>query len=243
MKKYLVIAVCILFAACSSDDSSSSNNNSNGNLTRSDAYFPSLDVNYSVDYEYDNLGRIVSLNTQTISPSGTSNNSETYEYNTDGQIWKVIKPNGFNTEFTFSNGLIVSSINMPNMTSTAYIYDSSKRLIKQEIYSEDGDLNYEYVYLYNEQNNILSREVSGNSNYIHVYEYDNNQNPYFNVYANQEIAKVLEINPNNFMNRTKSIGSSQTVYTHEYTYSSSSLPLTSKEYENGNLVGQTAYSY
>ncbi|TYB75029.1 MULTISPECIES: hypothetical protein [Bizionia] len=242
MKNIILIAFSMLLFTCSNDDSDS-NNNSNGNLKKTEAYFPSMDVNYSIDYKYDNIGRIESLNTQTINSSGTSNNSETYEYNSEGQIWKVIKPNGFNTEFTFSNGLIVSSMNMPNMTSTLYIYDSSDRLIKQEIYGDDGDINYEYDYLYDEQNNILSREVSGNSNYIHVYEYDNNPNPYFNVYANQEIAKVLEINPNNFMNRTKSIGSSQTVYTHEYTYNSSNLPLTSKEYENGNLVGQTAYSY
>ncbi len=246
MKKLLLsisVLAIVLFSACSSDDSDSSNNVPYGSLSKIESYFPSMQVQYNIDFIYDPIGRIQSLNSQTISSMGTSNNLEFFSYNSDGQIWKISKSN-FNIEYTFLNGLIVSSLSSPSMYTGLYFYNDSEQLERQEIYDENGDLDYMVEYLYDNEGNIIERYVTGTTSYFHSYDYDTNSNPYYRIFQNQEIGKIYyEITPNNALTKTRTQNTSSTNYTYDYDYNSLNNPTTSSEYQNGNLVGQTTYTY
>lgn len=243
MKRLFFIAILFLIAACSSDDSDSSNNNSNGNLTRMEVHLPTIETNYNLDFEYDSFGRIKTIYSQTNSSFGESNNSENFTYNSEGQIWKISKSN-FNIEYAFSNGLIESSFSSPSMYTGLYFYNDLEQLERQEIYDENGDLDYEINYLYDGEGNIMERQFIGSSSYVHTYEYDDNNNPFFRIFQNQEIGKIYyEVTPNNILSKTRSQNTSSTVYTYEYDYNSSSFPMSNTEHQDGSLVGRTNYFY
>jgi len=252
MKNYFALIFTLLLISCNSDDNTSlsPNNTPSGALTKVEAYFPTLDLNYNSDYLYDLNGKISSSVSTSIQP-GFDNDVTTIDYlvNSEGQIWKIIWPN-FSDEYQFSNGLIVSSIrtSTPSGTiSTAqYSYNSNNELIKTEYFDENGVSGSVVIYTYDANGNLLTTNTttpSGNTQ-SYTYEYDTNPSPMSMVYGNHEFGKILGTSPNNRTKRTYNNNGTITVFTAEYTYNTYGYPITETEYQNGNtLAEETTFTY
>lgn len=232
MKKYLVIAVCVLLAACGSDDldNVSQNNAPSGILIKVEVYFPTTETNVKTNFNYNSSGKIESINSETRYDGETTTSSEKYEYNSNNQIWKTYVDNALRSQYSFTNNLITSTVFVSNQHSLIYTYNDLERLIKSKHYDENNILISETNNIYDNEGNLIG--TNGNV----TNSYDDKNNPFVAVYEGQELSKLYFINPSNVLNK----GS---IYTYDYEYNSLGFPITSNEYQNEILVGQTIYNY
>ncbi|OBX21874.1 MULTISPECIES: hypothetical protein [Bizionia] len=259
MKKYLVIAVCILFASCSSDDDSNTDNSSQDNapsgaLIKVEVYQVFSETNTTASYFFNSNGRVSKLHSKAVNSNGEAEYITSFAYNSNNQIWKsTTEYNGSidYTEFTFNNGLITSSYRYRNngdILRALYDYNTSNQLISKEHFNADNILAATTDITFFTDGNIEStyfeRDDGGIKGY--TYEFDNKNNPQYEIFENQEIGKVDGINLNNVTKSYYSNDSSGATIdtTIEYTYNERGYPLTSNEYsQSGTLTAQVTYTY
>ncbi|WP_055444064.1 hypothetical protein [Lacinutrix himadriensis] len=251
MKKYFVIAVCILLAACDSDDSDnvSQNNAPSGTLISTETYSVISGYRHISTNSFDSNGRLIEINGIQTSPDGeSSSSSTTFSYNSNGQIWKSIYTNGRFEEFYFTNNLISSSIyaNEFNSGERIYSYNNLNQLNHIQFIDEDNVEVATKDITFDSNGNITNTYSSNSENTSfteYTFEYDNKNNPAASLFNNQEFRKILEYNFNNKTKRIYSRNSGTNVFTMEYTYNEADYPLTSNEYMDGDLVTQSTFNY
>ncbi|QRM88763.1 hypothetical protein FG167_05785 [Lacinutrix sp. WUR7] len=252
MKKYLVIAICILVTACSSNDSDnvSQSNAPSGALIKVEVFNLISDITSKLTYSFDSRGRIASLNQKIFLTDETRNTTVTYSYNSNGQIVRhasTYEGNDEITEYVFNIDLITSSTRYHNNGSIYrrnYSYNNIDQLIRESILNENNIETASKEYTYTNNGNIENTYQENDGSFIeYTFEYDNKNNPANTLYNNQEISKIIGYNYNNKTKRVYSTNNGTNVYTLEYTYNDAGYPLTSNEYLGGELVTQSTFTY
>lgn len=251
MKKYLIIVVSVLLAACNSDESDSPtpNNAPSGALVRVETYFPLGEVQINVTNFFDANGRIASSLTEETGTSINSSYTSEYLYNQQGQIWKLIHNSTFNTydEFQFTNGLITQSTTHKvngEIFYKQFLYNDQNQLTHIQYLNVDNVEGATYDITFNDDGNILNTYLGNDGSFTeYTYEYDNHNNPYSILFNNQEIRKVLEYNFNNKTKRIYSRNIGTRIFTREYTYNDANYPTSFNEYMDGDLVTQVTFIY
>ncbi|WP_179009117.1 hypothetical protein [Winogradskyella forsetii] len=250
MKKYLLIAISFLLAACSNDgsDNTSQNNPPSGALIKVEVYFPTTNTHYIVINSFDSNGRIKGMSSETISSDGTTNQySTTFFYNDSGQIWKTSYIDDRAEEYYFTDDLISSStFYNENNGERRYLYNTLNQLNHIQYLNEDNvevatkDITFDSN---GNINNTYLLNLNNDSFTEYTFEYDNKNNPYLTLFNDQEIKKIIEYNFNNKTERIYSTNNGINVFTLEYTYNESDYPITSIEYMDGELITQSTFTY
>jgi hypothetical protein len=110
--------------------------------------------------EYDSLGRISKVNTETATPATTSR-TETYYYNPAGQLEKINLYPGIDQVFTWENNRIIKSEKINHGVLKSYIeytYDEYGNISAMvSYYLQDGGqyaVGGQFAYLYYEDGNV-----------------------------------------------------------------------------------------
>ena len=249
MKKYLVIAVCILVAACSSDDSDnvSQSNAPNGALIKVEVYFPTTDTSFKTTHSFDSNGRIIKSDYEEVIFNGSTNEySIIFNYNSSDQIWKTNSIN--DEEFYFTDNLVSSStyFAFADTVKRQFSYNTLNQINSIQYLNEDEDEFENKEITYTSTGNIAYTHSMNYENLVeeeYTFEYDTNNNPYNTIYNGQEIKKIFEYNQNNKTKRTYTKNNITKIFTIEYTYNQAGYPLTSNEYMDGELVTQSIFTY
>ncbi len=254
MKKFLIIAICILFTSCSSDDSDSNNSSQDnapiGALVKIEISRPEEDFRTSTTYYFNTDGKVERTLEEGWSGSQYLQATNTYSYNSNGQIWKVtiaVDNRSEYTEFNFTDGLITSSMRhtaSDNVLRTVYNYDN--QLMDKRFYNTDNEESSISIFSFDTNGNIESRHDErdfGTEIIDYTFEYDSYNNPLKTPFENQEMNKIVGHNFNNITRSTRSNGFSTSEVNIEYTYNEAGYPLTSKEYADGNLSVEVTYTY
>ncbi|MFC5194150.1 hypothetical protein ACFPH8_02295 [Bizionia hallyeonensis] len=256
MKKFLIIAIFILFTGCSSDDSvadnSSQDNAPSGALIKIEISRPNEDFHSSTTYYFNTAGKVERSLEEGWSGSQYLQATNTYAYNSEGQIWKVtiaVDNRSEYTEFNFTNGLISSSMRHTaggNILRTLYNYNDENQLIDRRFFNADNEESSISIFSFDTNGNIESRHDErdfGTEIIDYTFEYDSYNNPLKTPFENQEMNKIVGHNFNNITRSTRSNGFSTSEVNIEYTYNEAGYPLTSKEYADGNLSVEVTYTY
>lgn len=256
MKRYFVIFVSLLLAACGSDDSDnvSQNNAPSGALIKMEIYQVYSETTTTASYFFNDNGMLSKLHSKAINATGEAEYTTTFLYNSNNQIWK--STTAYNgsidyTAFTFSNGLITSSSrhrNNGDVLIALYSYNAGNQLINKQHYDADNLLTATTDITFLADGNIESTYYASNAGSIkgYTYEYDNSNNPQYILFENQEIGKVDGINFNNVSKSYYSNDSSGATIetTIEYIYNEAGYPIISNEYsQSGTLTAQVNYTY
>lgn len=252
MKRYLMIVTSLLVFACSDDDSNSNQQNppinNFGKLTKLVSSFPTFNGQSELIVTYDDFERIVTTRATNTSPSGSNTNVNTYLYNDDGHIWKIVSEgnNNLTREYTYLNGLIISAIETGSLNTTRieYFYNTFDQLENKKVYDENDILIEEVTYTYNAEGNISTKTNEANGIItVYSYEYNTGLDPYYDAFDNFGINEISESSRNNITRTTITSNSQIIMYTSQYTYNNDSLPLTMNEFRDGILYRQSSYTY
>ena len=167
MKKFLIIAIFILFTGCSSDDSvadnSSQDNAPSGALIKIEISRPNENFHSSTTYYFNTAGKVERSLEEGWSGSQYLQATNTYAYNSEGQIWKVtiaVDNRSEYTEFNFTNGLISSSMRHTaggNILRTLYNYNDENQLIDRRFFNADNEESSISIFSFDTNGNIESR--------------------------------------------------------------------------------------
>jgi len=245
--------ILLFFVSCSSNDDTTPSIENNyeeaptGKLIRivrvNSTSIPNSPQNSTTIFNYED-GRVIS---STTAFTGGTSETLNYFYNSNDQIWKVTSSSSIE-EFTFSNGIVVSSelVNNGTTTTSNYIYDSNGNLSNRKYYDSENNLTVDVDYTYDINNNMtysISQFPSGNS-VTYNYEYDQKIDPIFDTFENQKAILIKQLSNSNATNciYNHSNGTTNTA-TIEHTYNENNLPISSIRYINGNYSSGHTYTY
>ncbi|MCD8361529.1 MAG: sigma-70 family RNA polymerase sigma factor [Lachnospiraceae bacterium] len=157
--------------------------------TEQDPYEEVAEVSNRTEYSYDANGNL--LSEIEYDSAGQTNYSYTWEYDADGnqitEVYMMYYSGDFllsdTAEYSYDeNGNRIAEYNTQKDSSYSetsshctYEYDSYGNIIKQNYYGETRSSTVEYLYTYDENGNILSKEtVDGEETSTRSYTYDEN---------------------------------------------------------------------
>lgn len=153
----LAVLMCVNFTACNGDDEEDEVNNEpgtekpeTGTVKRLKQYSykeieeDNYEYSYTLDFEYDQLGRITKITDKT--KEGSDYSTEVYEYVWDGNTIEEYCDGYLEHTFTISDK-IVRNASYDYNSNNSFLYNSSGRLIT---WSQDNDYyGHKYYYKWN----------------------------------------------------------------------------------------------
>jgi hypothetical protein len=254
MKPLLLIALFFLFSSCSSDDSDnpSQNNAPIGTLVQIDIVRTETDLRTRSTYYFNTDGKVESGIEEGWSDSQYLQYTTTYDYNSNGQIWKAtseFEDGTEYTEFNFTEGLITSSLRHTargTVLRTLYNYNTDNQLINKRFFKADNEESSTSDFLFDVNGNIESRHDErnfGTEIIDYTFEYDTYNNPLRTTFVNQAMNSIVGHNYNNAIRSTRTDEFSTREVNVDHIYNEAGYPLTSKEYSNGELLVEVTYTY
>jgi hypothetical protein len=217
MRKIILISFLALILSCNSDDDSGLSN-SRLKVTRIDQFSNNNSIGTTL-FEYNEELRLIAQK------DGSGNVIFTYNYENE-KITSIIS-NGSTTIYNYNGDLISSASNSDNNSLAEYEYNSLEQLATSKNY-ENGILQCEINYTYNNEDNIetVNNSCFNSGSGPNNFEYDNmkNQN---SLLFNSGLLKIFAVGFGN-NNITMSLdNNSNVLYTVTYEYNNQGYPTVS----------------